>query len=302
VPRLRLLAVLVLLLVAAGCGFKPEPIGTLPSFPQSVVDGLGRRVNVHSQPRRVVSLDPGLTESAYAVGAGSLMVGATGHEQYPQAARRLPRVVDSSGAPNVARIRRLHPDLILAANNLSAAAAGQLSRRVGAPVYVAGAGTVPAIEHDIEQIGAMTGNAPAGATLVRQMQAGMRTVSKAIARLPPVPVFVDEGFFFTIDPTGTAAGLITLAGGANVATSVTPGKPFPLSRLRSAAPQVYLALAGRGVTLAGLRTSKATRGLPAVRERHFALVDGAALSDTGPRVVAEVRNLAHLLHPSLRIP
>ena len=39
-----------------------------------------------------------------------------------------------------------------------------------------------------------------------------------------------------------------------------------------------------------------------MRERHFALVDGAALSDTGPRVVAEVRNLAHLLHPSLRIP
>lgn len=301
-PRLRLLAVLVLLLVAAGCGFKQEPIGTLPSFPQSVADGLGRRVNVHSQPRRIVSLDPGLTESAYAVGAGSLMVGATGHEQYPQAARRLPRVVDSSGAPNVARIRRLHPDLILAANNLTAAAAGQLSRTVGAPVYVAGAGTVPAIEHDIDQIGAMTGNAAAGATLVRHMQAGMQTVTKAIAGLAPVPVFVDEGFFFTIDPTGTAAGLITLAGGDNVAASVTPGKPFPLSRLRAAAPQVYLAFAGRGVTLAGLRTSKATRGLPAVRERHFALVDGAALSDTGPRVVAEVRNLAHLLHPSLRIP
>jgi iron complex transport system substrate-binding protein len=302
VPRLRLLAVLVLVLIAAGCGFKPEPIGTLPSFPQRVVDGLGRRVAVHSQPRRVVSLDPGLTESAYAVGAGSLMVGATGHEQYPQAARRLPRVVSANGAPNVARLRRLHPDLILAANNLSAAAATQLSQSVGAPVYVASAGTVPGIEHDVDQIGAMTGNATAGAALVRRMQAGVSTISKAIAGLPPVPVFVDEGFFFTIDPTGTAAGLIALAGGANVAASLTAGQPFPLSRLRAAAPQVYLAFAGRGVTLAGLRTSKATRSLPAVRERHFALIDGAALSDTGPRVVAEVRDLAHLLHPSLHIP
>jgi iron complex transport system substrate-binding protein len=302
VPRLRLLAVLILLLVAAGCGFKQEPIGTLPSFPQRVVDGLGRRVTVHSQPRRVVSLDPGLTESAYAVGAGSLMVGATGREQYPQAARRLPRVVDANGAPNVARLRRLHPDLILAADNLSAAAATQLSQAVGAPVYVASAGTVSGIEHDVDQIGAMTGNAAAGGALVRHMQAGVRTVSKAIAGQPPVPVFVDEGFFFTIDPTSTAAGLIALAGGEDVATPVTAGSPFPLSRLRAAAPQAYLAFAGRGVTLAGLRTSKATRGLPAVRDRHFALVDGAALSDTGPRVVAEVRDLAHLLHPSLRIP
>jgi iron complex transport system substrate-binding protein len=302
VPRLRLLAVLTLVLVAAGCGFKPEPIGTLPSFPQRVVDGLGRRVTVHSQPRRVVSLDPGLTESAYAVGAGSLMVGATGHEQYPQSARRLPRVVSTNGAPNVTRLRRLHPDLILAANNLSAAAAAQLSHTVGAPVYVASAGTVPGIEHDVDQIGAMTGNATAGAALVRRMQAGVKTIQKAIAGLPPVPVFVDEGFFFTIEPTGTAAGLIALAGGANVAAAVTAGQPFPLSRLRAAAPQVYLAFAGRGVTLAGLRTSKATRSLPAVRERHFALIDGAALSDTGPRVVAEVRDLAHLLHPSLRLP
>jgi hypothetical protein len=80
-----------------------------------------------------------------------------------------------------------------------------------------------------------------------------------------------------------------------------PGKPFPLSRLRAAAPEVYLAVAGRGVTLAGLRRSKATRDLPAVRHRRFSLVAPGALTDTGPRVVAEVRVLAHLLHPSLQV-
>jgi ABC-type hemin transport system substrate-binding protein len=64
---------------------------------------------------------------------------------------------------------------------------------------------------------------------------------------------------------------------------------------------VYLAVAGRGVTLAGLRQSKATRGLPAVRNRRFSLVDSGALTDTGPRVVTEVRDLAHLLHPSLHV-
>ncbi len=66
------------------------------------------------------------------------------------------------------------------------------------------------------------------------------------------------------------------------------GQPFPVARLRAAAPQAYLAVAGRGVTLAGLRRSKATRQLPAVRDRRFALVDGAALTDTGPRAVSEV--------------
>jgi iron complex transport system substrate-binding protein len=302
VHRLRPLAVLILLLVTAGCGFKPEPIGTLPSFPQRVLDGLGRRVTVHSQPRRIVSLDPGLTESAFAVGAGSLIVATTGGEQYPPAARHLHRIVDATGIPNAARLRRYHPDLILAGNNLSAAAAAQLQHSVGAPVYVASSGTVSGIEHDIDQIGALTGNAAAGATLVRRMQSQLTGIAKALAGMPPVRVFVDEGFFFTIAPTGTAASLIALAGGADVAADATPGRPFPLSRLRAAAPEAYLAFAGRGVTLAGLRASKGTRGLPAVRDRHFALIDGAALSDTGPRVVTEVSELAHLLHPSLRFP
>lgn len=293
---------LIPLLMVAGCGFKPEPIGTLPSFPQRVTDGVGRAVAVQTQPRRVVSLDPGLTEAAFAVGAGGLVVAASGREQYPAAALRLPRAETAGGSPDLARLRKLHPDLVLAPNSTSPAAAARLSRTVGAPVYVAGNGTVPGIEHDVDQVGTITGEAAAGHAEVRGMQADLRKLKAALAGSPPVPVFVDEGFFYTIDPTSTAARLLALAGGTNVATDAVAGRPFPVARLRAAAPQAYLAVAGRGVTLAGLRRSKATRRLPAVRDRHFALVDAAALSDTGPRAVSEVLALAHLLHPTIRIP
>jgi iron complex transport system substrate-binding protein len=302
VRRLRLLAVLVPLVMASGCGFKPEPIGSLPSFPQTVTDGIGRRVTVDSQPRRVVSLDPGLTESAFAVGGGQLIVAASGREQYPAAALRLPRAGGGGGTPSIARLRRLHPDLVLMPNGTSASAAAAVQRGVGAPVYVAGAATIPAIEHDVDGVGALTGNAGAAGRLVARMQAQLRAVKSAVdAAGAPIPVFVDEGFFYTIDPGGVGAQLIALAGGTNVASGAVPGRRFPLARLRAAAPQVYLAVAGRGVTLAGLRRSKATRNLPAVRHRRFALIDGGALADTGPRVVAEVRDLAHLLHPSLQV-
>ncbi len=298
--RLRLLAVLVPLVMATGCGFKPEPIGSLPSFPQAVTDGIGRRVTVDSQPRRVVSLDAGLTESAFAVGGGELVVAGSGREQYPAAALRLPHA-GGGGTPSIARLRKLHPDLILMPNGTGASEAAAIQRGVGAPVYVAGQATVAGIEHDVDQVGALTGNAGAAGTLVSRMQAQLRAVKAAVGSGAPVPVFVDEGFFYTIDPDGIGARLIGLAGGANVASDAVPGKPFPLSRLRAAAPEVYLAVAGRGVTLAGLRHSKATRDLPAVRTRRFSLIDGGALTDTGPRVVTEVRDLARLLHPSARI-
>ena len=298
--RLRLLAVLVPLLVATGCGFKPEPIGSLPSFPQTVTDGIGRRVTVQSQPRRVVSLDAGLTESAFAVGSGNLIVAGSGHEQYPAAALRLP-AAGGGGTPSMARLRRLRPDLVLMPNGTSASAAAAVQRGVGAPVYVAGDATISGIEHDVDGVGALTGNAGAAGALVGRMQSQLHSVQAAVGNDAPVPVFVDEGFFYTIDPDGVGARLIGLAGGTNVAADAEPGKPFPLAKLRAAAPQAYLAVAGRGVTLAGLRHSKATRNLPAVRNRRFSLIDGGALTDTGPRVVTEVRDLAHLLHPSLHV-
>ena len=300
--RLRLLAVLVPLLVATGCGFKPEPIGSLPSFPQAVTDGIGRHVTVESQPRRVVSLDPGLTESAFAVGAGPLVVAGSGREQYPAAALRLPHAAAVGATPSVARLRKLRPDLVLMPNGTSASAAAAIQKGVGAPVYVAGPGTISAIEHDVDQVGALTGNASAAAALVKHMRSQLHAVKAAVGGGAPVPVFVDEGFFYTIEPSGIAARLIALAGGANVASDAVAGRSFPLAKLRAAAPQVYLAVAGRGVTLAGLRHSKATRDLPAVRHRRFSLVDEGALTDTGPRIVTEVRDLARLLHPSLQIP
>ena len=299
--RLRLLAVLVPLLVATGCGFRPEPIGSLPSFPEAVTDGTGRHVTMESQPRRVVSLDPGLTESAFAVGAGPLVVAGSGREQYPAAALRLPHAAGAGKTPSVARLRKLHPDLVLMPNGTSASAAAAVQKGVGVPVYVAGPGTISGIEHDVDQVGALTGNASAGAALVKHMQSQLRAVKNAIGGEAPVPVFVDEGFFYTIDPSGIAARLIATAGGANVASDAVAGQSFPLAKLRAAAPQLYLAIAGRGVTLAGLRHSKATRGLPAVQHRRFSLVDEGALTDTGPRVVTEIRDLARLLHPSLQI-
>ena len=75
-------------------------------------------------------------------------------------------------------------------------------------------------------------------------------------------MFVDNGFFYTIDPAGPAGALINLAGGVDVAADAELGKPYPLAKLRAARPEAYLAVAGRGTTLSGLRRSPATKHLP----------------------------------------
>jgi cobalamin transport system substrate-binding protein len=295
-PRLAV-PLAALALAAPACGFKSEPVGALPSFPRTAQDGQGRTVTVDAQPRRVVSLDPGLTETAFAVGAGASVVGATGSESYPSAARRLPVAVDGAGTPDAARIRRLDPDLILAPASLAGQAAA-LRSQFHVPVYVGGDGTVDGIEHDIAQVGVLTGFAVRGRTLVQHMQKRVAAIRRGVGAEPPVRVFVDNGFFYTIDPAGPEGDLITMAGGVDVAADAVPGQPYPLAKLRAARPQAYLAVAGRGTTLAGLRKSPATKHLPAVRSGMFLLIDAKALTDRGPRVVATLRQIAHALHPS----
>jgi ABC-type Fe3+-hydroxamate transport system substrate-binding protein len=101
-------------LVAPACGFKPEPIGALPEFPQEVTDGLGRHLTVEAQPQRIASLDAGLTESAFAIGAGPLVVAASGQERYPAAARELPALVTENGEVRLESLVAAQPDVVLA--------------------------------------------------------------------------------------------------------------------------------------------------------------------------------------------
>src|SRR4051812_47060019 len=82
-PRLTVPLLLALALMGSSCGFKHEPLGDLPAYPQTVRDGLNREIHVDTAPKRIVSLDPGMTSALYAIGAGNLAAGGSGQESYP---------------------------------------------------------------------------------------------------------------------------------------------------------------------------------------------------------------------------
>jgi len=289
------LVMLPVLAVAAGCGFKSEPTGAVAPLPVRVQDGAGRTVTVDTRPARIVSLDPGLTAWLYALGAGPRVVARSGAETYPKAALKLP-AIGHQGAADSGRILAHRPDLVIAPFGLSAANAASLARAVKAPVYVAGAPTIPTVQHDVLALAGLLGVPQRGQMLVHRMRGQLRAVHDAVAGEHAVRVFVDQGAFVTIDPGSIAASEIAAAGGKNAAGCEDSSHPLTRAQLVKAAPGVYLAVPGT-TTLADLRSDPATRRLPAVRSGNFHLVSAASLEDTGPRIAAAVRRLARILHP-----
>ena len=292
---------LVLLLALTACGEKSEPIGALPAFPQHTADALNREVVAEKAPKRVVSLDPGITEAAFQYGAGNQLVGGTGTETYPPPATHLRPMLDGEGHLDVQALQRARPDLVLAPIDLvpTKAAADALALKLSSDVYVTDDQSVQGIEHDILATGLLMGHADGARGIFNEMQRRISTITHPFAGQDPVPVFVDRGYFYSIPGDGLAADLIRLAGGRNVAASADPAKPFGPAQLAAAAPQVYLAVAASGVTLEGLRRSKATKNLPAIRDKRFAIVPDAVLSRSGPRVVDSLETLVGDIHPDV---
>src|SRR5258707_7690011 len=79
----------------------------------SATDSSGRRVTLAKPAERIISLAPHATELLFAAGAGSRLVAASEYSDYPQAAKRLPRVA-SSGAIDLEQGLALRPDLVVA--------------------------------------------------------------------------------------------------------------------------------------------------------------------------------------------
>jgi iron complex transport system substrate-binding protein len=298
-PLTLLASALVLAVFAAACGFKSEPTGAGPTYPVTVVDGAGRHVSVPARPDRIVSLDAGLTESLAAIGAEGLVVGRSGQELAPASARRAP-VVMSNGVPDDAKIAALHPSLVLAPSTTSPSQASDLTRRLGAPVYVAGAPSVRGVEHDILSVAALAGLADNGHDVIGRIRSQLARIAALTRSEPRVRVFVDLGRRKTIPPNGIGAELLRLAGGINAAPDASPDTPYPLARLRRAAPSWYLATPG-AATLRALRRSKATHDLPAVRHGRFHPIPPGLLTDAGPGIADSLTRLVRILHPGLLV-
>lgn len=172
---------------------------------------------------RLISLKPNITETVYELGSGDQLVGATLYCDYPEAAKKLPRVADYIKA-DPEKILLLRPDLILASEENSSQKEIYFLMNRGIPVELFSFTTLQETYDSILKLGRVLGKAEQATQVVAKMKAeladlkakfGGGPVQRALFVVGYDPLVVVGGDNF-IDDVFPYLGLSNVAGGSKI--------------------------------------------------------------------------------------
>jgi iron complex transport system substrate-binding protein len=268
-----------LLLGATACGERSEPTGaTARLYPVTITAG-DRPIAIRKPAARIAVLDA--TSGAMVRGLG--------------AGRRIVSTAPPNGIDFPA-LGRAKPDLIVASGDVNERDLSRAATLTHAEVYTAPDDSIRQVERAITQLGLLTGTPVRARVLVRSIERKRRAVDTALARVPIVNVFVDTGLLTTVPDQSLIGDVIREAHARNVAGDAAEAGPVDPAELARLDPDVYVVTSDTKTTLADLRRSPQTRGLRAVREGRFVVLDESLLVP-GPRIGDGLDQVARLLHP-----
>jgi iron complex transport system substrate-binding protein len=122
----------------------------------AVTDYANRLVILDKPAKRIVSLAPHITENIFSAGAGNLIVGAVDYSDYPDEAKKIPRVGNIQGF-SAETIVALKPDLIIVWGTGHSANIIQKLIDLGLTVYVDEPKVLEDVAKSIQDIATMTG-------------------------------------------------------------------------------------------------------------------------------------------------
>jgi iron complex transport system substrate-binding protein len=251
-----------------------------------------------------VSLAPALTEILFAVGAGDRVVGVTAFCDYPEEARRLPKVGGYT-TPSVEAILALRPDLVLVSPASGNRDSALSLRQARLRVEVVPAETLDEAYAAVEQVGRLVGAGARASALASDMRARIGAAASKAASLPRVrAIFCVQRDPLIVAGRGTLPSqLLELAGGMNlVAADRYPriGIETVLADAPDVIVQSRMDLADASEERAALEFWKRWPTIPAVRDGRVFVIDGTTAFRAGPRVADAVEMLSGILHGAPR--
>jgi iron complex transport system substrate-binding protein len=287
----------------------PEPQPSVePEFdeaPLSVTDDLGTDLTLEGPAQKIVAISPSMTEIVFAIGAGDRLIARESNSLYPEEALEVQDLGALWDGLPVEDIVALEPDLILAAEIITADQVGQL-QELGLNVFwQKNPDDFDGLYENIREISVLTGNEDQAEEVISSLQERVAAVDASLADVEQTPlVFYELDATDPINPWTTGSGtfisyIINKSQGENLG-DVLEGEWAQISSEELVAQNpdvILLADAMYGVTAERVAERAGWTDIQAVQDGEIYPVDPSILSVPGPRLVDGYELVAGLLHP-----
>lgn len=277
----------LLLILLCGCTKQPAP----PAVPE--------------HPQRVISLAPSLTETIFAIGAEAKLVGNTEWCNYPEAAKKIPRI-GGYMTLNAEQTLALHPDalIMLSEHEHLRAKADEL----GLPVVMLSNKSLTDILDSIQTLGVLLGHEHEATTLLTQMHEQINQTRAAQSDTPKPRVLVTIGrnmgsqgidSAYCVGRTPFHNELIEIAGGVNACQIQQPYPKISAEGLIAMNPDIIIDLLDSRATPADIKQVKqnwlATPQIRAAQNGQIHLIADDYTLVPGPRFTQLLKEFADLI-------
>ncbi len=271
------------------------------AYPLTVKDVTGTELTFEAAPQRIITLLPSETEIVYAIGAADSLVGVDDYSNYPKEAESLEKIGNMD--VNFEKVLSLKPDLVLASYTMGKAAVDKL-RSLNIPVYATDPKTYDAVVEKVKQIGQIINKNEQAAEVAAHMQQVREQVAAAVKDAPKPNVYLEFAPGWTVGKGEFLDELISIAGGANIATQPGWYEIDAESVVKSNPDQIIyasmtVAEGEKNPILSAIEARPGWDAINAVKNKLLFEVDQDPLTRVGPRLAEGLLEVARKLHPDL---
>ena len=256
-------------------------------------------------PQRIISLAPNMTEILFALGLGNTIVGVTSFCDFPDEAKRKPKVGGMSN-PSLEAVISLKPDVVVMTIDGNPREFEERLRSLGINTYVFRARRLWELPQGIRDLGKELGVQERAETFAREFEAALERVGageRPIGTHKPPPR--EKALFIVWPEPLIAAGpgtviddALTLIGLDNIASKSRVSYPkYSIEEIIRRAPEVIII--GRGMEREGIEKISAgllkrLHAVPAVRNKRVFYVSDD-LYRLGPRTIRGIEEISRLV-------
>jgi iron complex transport system substrate-binding protein len=244
---------------------------------------------------RIVSLAPHLTELAFAAGAGERIVGTVEYSDYPEAARRIPRIGDAF-LIDMERVVAIAPDAVLVWDTGTPEQTIERLRSLGLRVEVFSTQRLNDVAAALRRLGVLAGTQEIAERAASRFEGDMQALRAEYKRRSPITVFlqINDQPLYTVNDEQILSEIVSLCGGRNVFANLNALAPaIGIEAVIAADPQAIVST-DASVADASVRWRRWKR-MRAVRAANVFTLPPDDLARATPRLVAGAHAMCRAL-------